>query len=62
VQIDIDRDKYLGSGNCGFHAPATFDLTDDLEAMLIDRHSDGDDKVRLAAEGCPTQVFSLGEG
>lgn len=59
MQIDIDRDKCMGSGNCGFYAPTTFDLTDDLEAVVIDPRGDGDEKIRLAAEGCPTQAISL---
>ena len=27
--IRIDRDRCIGSGNCGFWAPATFDLDDE---------------------------------
>ena len=50
----------MGSGNCCFYAPATFDLDDDMKAIVIDPAGDPDDRIRLAAEGCPTQAISLG--
>jgi ferredoxin len=59
VKIEIDREKCMGSGNCSFWAPATFDLDDDGVAMVVDPDGDGDDKVVLAAQGCPTQAISV---
>jgi ferredoxin len=58
--IHIDRDTCMGSGNCAFHAPATFDLDDDLKAIVIDPAGDPDDQVRLAADGCPTRSIAIG--
>ena len=53
----------MGSGNCAFYAPSTFDLDDDMKAIVVDPAGDSDGKIRLAAEGCPTQAIRLeGEG
>ena len=44
----------------GLEAPATFDLDDDEgKAFVVDPAGDPEDKVRLAAEGCPTRAISL---
>jgi ferredoxin len=59
VEINIDREKCMGSGNCSFWAPATFDLDDDGVAMVVDPNGDDDDKIVLAAQGCPTQAISV---
>ncbi len=58
IEIDIDRDECMGSGNCGFWAPATFDLDDDEgKAYVVDPAGDPTEKVLLAAEGCPTRAI-----
>ena len=49
----------MGSGNCAFWAPATFDIGDDNIAFVIDPEGDQEDKIRNAAEGCPTQAIIL---
>ena len=64
VEIRIDREKCMGSGNCSFWAPATFDLDDQGVAVVVDPEGDSDEKAVLAAQGCPTQaieVFKDGE-
>ena len=38
MKIVIDRDKCMGSGNCSFHAPNTFDLDDAI--FYTDSHTD----------------------
>jgi ferredoxin len=47
----------MGSGNCSFYAPATFDLGDDGKAIVIDPAGDPEDKINTAAKGCPTQAI-----
>jgi ferredoxin len=59
VEIRIDREKCMGSGNCSFWAPATFDLDDEGIATVVDGDGDPDEKVILAAQGCPTQAISI---
>ena len=59
VEIRIDREKCMGSGNCSFWAPSTFDLDDEGIAIVVDAEGDPDEKVILAAQGCPTQSISV---
>jgi ferredoxin len=59
VEIRIDREKCMGSGNCSFWAPSTFDLDDEGIAIVVDPEGDADEKVVLAAQGCPTQAIEV---
>ena len=59
LEIWIDRDVCMGSGNCSFWAPGVFDLDDDGIAVIVDPNAQPDDKVILAAQGCPTQAISI---
>jgi len=58
-QITINRETCMGSGNCQFWAPNTFDLDDDGVAIVVDEAGDPEEKVVLAARGCPTQAISV---
>ena len=51
----------MGSGNCAFHAPNTFDLDDEMKVIVVDPTGDPDDKIRLAVDGCPTLALSIDE-
>jgi ferredoxin len=59
VRIVIDRERCVGSGNCLYWAPGTFDLGDDGISVVVDRLGDDEDRIRVAAEGCPTRAISL---
>ena len=59
LSIEINREVCMGSGNCSFWAPAVFDLDDDGIAIVIDAEGDAEDKVILAAQGCPTQAIAV---
>ena len=62
--IEIDREVCMGSGNCSFWAPGVFDLDYDGIAIVTDVEGEPEDKIILAAQGCPTQairVFRAGE-
>jgi len=59
VEIRIDREKCMGSGNCSFWAPGTFDLDDEGIAVVTNPEGDSDEKIVLAAQGCPTQSISV---
>jgi ferredoxin len=61
LRIQVDRDRCMGSGNCSFHAPSTFDLDDDLKAVVVDVDGDPPAKLRLAAEACPTGALRVTE-
>jgi ferredoxin len=57
--IRIDRDRCIGSGNCGFWAPATFDLDDDGVAVVLDPDGDDEQSVVNASRACPTRAIEV---
>jgi ferredoxin len=59
LRIEIDRELCMGSGNCSFWAPAVFDLDDDGIAVVLDPAAQPEDKILLAAQGCPTQAITI---
>jgi ferredoxin len=59
LEITIDRELCMGSGNCAFWAPGVFDLDDDGIAVVLDPNAQPEDKVVLAGQGCPTQAISI---
>jgi len=59
LEIEINRDACMGSGNCSFWAPGVFDLDDDGVAVVIDPNAQPEDKVILAGQGCPTQAITI---
>ncbi len=61
LRIEVDRETCMGSGNCAFHAPATFDLDDDMKVIVLDPEGDDIVKVRVAVDGCPTRALRLVE-
>jgi ferredoxin len=58
-RIVIDRDRCVGSGNCLFWAPATFDLDDGGTSVVVDPAGDDQDRIRVAVDGCPTRAITL---
>ena len=59
IRIVVDRERCMGSGNCLYWAPGTFDLGDDGVAVVIDPSGKDADRIAVAAEGCPTRAISL---
>lgn len=59
LEITIDREKCMGSGNCIFWAPGVFDLDDDGVSIVVDEAAAPEDKIILAAQGCPTQAIAV---
>ena len=64
VEIRIDREACMGSGNCSFWAPGVFELDDEGLAVVVDPSAaDADaEKVQLAAQGCPTSAITVTVG
>lgn len=56
--LTIDRDRCMGSGQCTFYAPETFDLDDLSIAIVLDEHGDGEDKIQMAIDVCPTRAIA----
>jgi ferredoxin len=59
LEIEIDRDACMGSGNCVYAAPGTFDLGDDSIAFVVDPDAAPEDKVLHAARNCPTRAIAV---
>lgn len=57
LDIELRKDACMGSGNCSFWAPGVFDLDDDGVVMLLEVDELPEDKVILAAQGCPVQAI-----
>jgi ferredoxin len=59
IEIEIDREKCMGSGNCSYWAPGVFDLDEDGIAVVIGDPAGHVDRVELAAEHCPTAAITI---
>jgi ferredoxin len=59
LEIKIDREKCMGSGNCSFWAEGVFDLDDEGIAVVLDPGACPEEKIVLAMQGCPTQAISV---
>ena len=62
LDIRIDRDRCMGSGNCVFWAPETFDLGEDGYSVVVDATATDEERLRVATEGCPVGAISLWRG
>jgi ferredoxin len=59
LDVRIDWDCCMGSGNCVFWAPETFDLSEDGHAVVVDAAATDEERLRVAAQGCPVGAISL---
>jgi ferredoxin len=59
IRVEVDGDKCVGSGNCVFWAPGTFDLDDDGQSVVLNPEGDTEERIRVAAEGCPAQAITV---
>jgi ferredoxin len=59
LEIDIDRDACMGSGNCVFAAPGVFELDDDSVARVVDPEASPEEAVVTAARQCPTHAITI---
>ncbi|MFO1538689.1 MAG: ferredoxin [Actinomycetota bacterium] len=59
LRITVDRELCMGSGNCQFWAPGVFDIDDDGVAVVLDPAAAPEDRVVLAADGCPTKAITI---
>jgi len=58
-EIRVDRSLCMGSGQCCWYAPNTFDQDDETIAVVIDPEGDSDDAISAAVSGCPTGALSI---
>ena len=60
-KIGVDRDLCMGSGQCVFYAPLTFDQDETTIAIVTNVNGDSVDTIRTAVDACPTQALSFVE-
>lgn len=59
ASVHVDRERCMGSGNCAFRAPATFDLDDEGIAIIVGDPAADEDRVRHAVDECPTGALAV---
>ena len=59
IEVEIDRDLCMGSGNCVYEAPGVFDLDDDSVALVVDPTACPEDKIVAAANKCPSHAITV---
>jgi ferredoxin len=57
--IRVDRTLCMGSGQCCWYAPNTFDQDDETIAIVTDPDGDAEEAIRTAVDCCPTQAISI---
>lgn len=62
LEIRIDRDVCMGSGNCSFSAPQVFGMDDESVSVVIDAGAASAEQIVRAARTCPTEAISVFEG
>ena len=58
-EIRVDRDLCIGSAQCSYYAPNTFDQDEDVVAVVIDQHGDPEAAIQTAIVSCPTHALSI---
>jgi ferredoxin len=59
LEVAIDRDVCMGSGNCVYEAAGVFDLDGDSVAFVVDPTAAPEEAVLAAARKCPTTAISI---
>jgi ferredoxin len=59
MEIEIDRDACMGSGNCVYTAPGVFELDDDSIARVVDPDAASEEAIVTAARQCPTHAITV---
>ena len=58
-EIRVDRTLCMGSGQCAWYAPNTFDQDDETIAIVTDPEGDPEEAINTAVQSCPTQALSI---
>jgi ferredoxin len=59
LEVEVDREVCMGSGNCVYEAPGVFDLDDDSISFVIDPAASSEESVIAAARKCPTRAITV---
>ena len=58
-EIRVDRTLCMGSGQCSWYAPNTFDQDDETIAIVINQQGDPAEAIQTAVDSCPTRALSI---
>ena len=59
IEIEIDRDVCIGSGNCVYTAPGAFELDNDDVAVVLDPSATSEENILIAARRCPSRAITV---
>ena len=59
MNIEVDRDRCMGTGACVYALPGVFGLGDDGVAEVVGVADSGDQLVRDVVAECPTAALRL---
>jgi ferredoxin len=59
LEVEIDRDVCMGSGNCVYEAPGAFDLDNDSISFVVDVTGIPEESIVAAARKCPTHAITV---
>ena len=62
VEIRVDRNRCIGTGQCVFVAPGVFDQDGEAKAVVADPHGEPEEKIVHAVIACPMQAITLHVG
>lgn len=59
LEVAIDRDRCIGSGNCAYWLPAVFQLDDGGYAIVVDPAAASEADIVTTAQRCPSRAISI---
>jgi ferredoxin len=59
LEVAVDGELCMGSGNCLYEAPGVFDLDDDSVAFVVDPAASSEEQIIAAARKCPTHAITV---
>ena len=59
LEVEVDGERCMGSGNCAYWLPDVFELDDDGYAHVVDPTAASEEDVVLAAQRCPIHAISV---
>lgn len=59
LEVEIDRDRCMGSGNCVYEAPGAFDLDEDSISSFVAGSGASEEQIAEAARKCPARAITV---
>jgi ferredoxin len=59
LEINIDRNRCMGSGQCVHWAPGVFTQDDEAISVVVDPRGEPEERIVNAVTGCPVEAISL---